>query len=64
MVLVHNRHIAQQNRIKEPKIDPHTNGYLFFDKEATAYNGKKEAYTTNSAGLTGCLHVGCLHVEE
>ena len=45
----------QWNKIKNPKINPCTYGYLTFEKEARIYNGAKTASSIN--GRTGQLHV-------
>ena len=37
-------------------MTPQTYGNLIFDKEGKNYTRKKEASSTSSAGLTGCLH--------
>ena len=35
--------LNQWNRYEDPEINPHTYGYLIFDREAKIYNGKKES---------------------
>ena len=40
-----------------PDIKPHTFKHLIFDKEEKIPNGKKKAYLTNGAGITGYQHV-------
>ena len=52
-----NRHVDLWNQTDHSGINPHTDGHLNFDKEVRIYNVKKKAYSTNGAGLTGCLHV-------
>ena len=36
------RNIDQWNKIESPEINPHTYGYLIFDKEARNIQGRKE----------------------
>jgi hypothetical protein len=38
-------------------MNPHTYGYLIFDKGAKPSSGKKTAFSTNGAGKTGSYHV-------
>jgi hypothetical protein len=38
-----NRQEDQLNRIEDPEINPHTYGYLIFDKEAKTIQWKKES---------------------
>jgi hypothetical protein len=42
--------------IEDPEIN-HTPMDMSFDKEAKTIQWKKNASSTNGAGLTGCLHV-------
>ena len=45
------------DQIEDPEITPHTKKeHLIFDKEAKTVNGKKKAFSTNSAGIAGCQH--------
>ena len=50
-----NRNIDQWNKIKNPKINPCTYGYLSFDKGGKNIQGGK-ASSINGAGKTGQLH--------
>ena len=52
-----NRNIDQWNKIENLEIEPHTYGYLVFDKEARIHNGARTASLINSAVKTGQLHV-------
>jgi hypothetical protein len=38
-------------------MNPHTYGYLIFDKGTEPSSGKKTAFSTNGAGTTGGYHV-------
>jgi hypothetical protein len=51
------RQVDQWNRIEDPEMNPHTYGYLIFEKEAIIIQWKNTAYSTNDAGLSGGLHV-------
>ena len=43
--------IGQWNIIEDPKMNPHTYGYL--TKKLKLSSGKKTAFSTNDAGSTG-----------
>ena len=47
------RNIDQQNKIESLEINPHTYGYLIFEKEERIYNGEKTISLTSGAGKTG-----------
>ena len=38
-------------------MNPHTYGYLIFDKRAKPFSRKKTTFSTNGAGTTGGYHV-------
>jgi hypothetical protein len=38
-------------------MNPHTYGYLIFDKRVKPSSGKKTAFSTTGAGTTGSYHV-------
>ena len=48
-----NRQEDQWNQIEDPDINPHIFEHMIFDKEAKKSNGKKKAYLTSGAGITG-----------
>ena len=53
-----NRQVDQWNRMEDPEMNPHTYGYLIFDKGAKTIQWKKmTAISTNGAGTTGGYHV-------
>jgi hypothetical protein len=43
MVLVYNRQVDQWNRIEDREMNPHTYGYLVFDKGAKTIQWKKDS---------------------
>ena len=48
----------QWNWIEDPDINPHIFKHLVIDKETKKIsNGKKQAYLTSGAGITGYQHV-------
>jgi hypothetical protein len=51
------RQVDQWNRLEDPEMNPHTYGYLIFDKEVKTIQWKKTAFSMNDAGSTGGEHV-------
>jgi hypothetical protein len=47
------RQVDKWNRTEDPELYLHVYDYLIFDKETKKYSGKKTAYSTNDAGLSG-----------
>ena len=45
----------EQNR--QPRINPHINGQLIYDKGIRIHNGEKTVSSVSGAGKTGQLHV-------
>ena len=52
-----NRQEDQWDRSKDPDINPHTFEHLILTKKQKISNGKKKAYLTSGAGITGYQHV-------
>ena len=59
-----NRNIDQWNKIENPEINPHTCGYLIFDKEGKNIQWGKAVSSISGAGKTGQLHVKKMKLEH
>ena len=58
MALAQNEHAHQWSGIEDPDANPHTYGYLIFDKEGRDTPWiKKDSIFNNGPGQTGYLHV-------
>jgi hypothetical protein len=51
-----NSHVDQCNRIEDPKIKPHNDSHLIFDKTAKNIYWIKESFSTNCSRKTGYLN--------
>jgi hypothetical protein len=45
--------VNQWNRTEDPEMNPHTCGYLIFDREAKTSSGRKTAFLATGAVSTG-----------
>jgi hypothetical protein len=57
------RQVDQWNRTEDPKINPHTYGYLIFDKEAKTIQWKKECIFNKWCWFNWQLACRRMHID-